>query len=62
MDALEQSAAVQVLALALAGCMSREELTRAALLLTQLGTTLGTIAALGDLENGASAAAREEPG
>lgn len=50
MDALEQSTAVQALALVLAENLSREELSRAALLLTQLGTTLGTIAALQDLE------------
>ena len=49
-DALEQSTAVQALALVLAENLSREELSRAALLLTQLGTTLGTIAALQDLE------------
>lgn len=46
MDALEQSAAVQALALVLAENLSREDLARASLLLTQLGTTLATIAAL----------------
>ena len=46
MDALEQSAAVQALALVLAENLSREELARASLLLTQLGTTLATIVAL----------------
>ena len=49
-DALEQSTAVQALAALLAQCLTREELSRAALLLTQLGTTLGTIAALGELD------------
>ncbi|MGI5953887.1 DUF6774 domain-containing protein [Dysosmobacter sp.] len=51
MDALEQSAAVQALALVLAENLSREELARASLLLTQLGTTLATIVALQDLES-----------
>ena len=46
MDALEQSAAVRALALVLAENLSREELARASLLLTQLGTTLATIVAL----------------
>lgn len=50
-DALEQSAAVQALALVLAENLSREELARASLLLTQLGTTLATIVALQDLES-----------
>ena len=51
MDALEQSAAVRALALVLAENLSREDLARASLLLTQLGTTLATIAALQDLES-----------
>ena len=50
-DALEQSTAVQALAALLAQCLTREELSRAALLLTQLGTTLGSIAALRELES-----------
>ncbi len=41
-DALEQSAAIEALALSIARSLSAEELARAALLLTQLGTTLGT--------------------
>lgn len=53
-DALEQSTAVQALAALLAQCLTREELSRAALLLTQLGTTLGTIAALRELETASS--------
>ena len=52
MDALEQSTAVQALALVLAENLSREDLARASLLLTQLGTTLATIAALKNLEEG----------
>ena len=47
---MEQSTAVQTLALLMARCLTQEELSQAALLLTQLGTTLGTIAALRDLE------------
>lgn len=54
MDAMGQSAAVQTLALLMARCLTQEELSRAALLLTQLGTTLGTIAALGELETASS--------
>lgn len=50
MDALEQSAAIEALALSIAQSLSAEELSRAALLLTQLGTTLGTISALRELD------------
>ena len=50
MDAVEWSTSIYALATAMARCMSPEELTRASLLLTQLGTTLGTIAALRELE------------
>lgn len=49
-DALEQSAAIEALALSMARSLSTEELARAALLLTQLGTTLGTISALRELD------------
>lgn len=52
MDAFEQSGGVYALAVALAKCMTTEELTRAALLITQLGTTMGTMAALQSLEQG----------
>ncbi len=49
-DALEQSAAIEALALSIARSLSAEELARAALLLTQLGTPLGTISALRELD------------
>lgn len=55
MDAFEQSGGVYALAVALAKCMTTEELTRAALLISQLGATLGTLAALQSLEQGDSA-------
>lgn len=50
MDAVEWSTSIYALAAAMAQCMSSEELTRASLLLTRPGTTLGTIAALWELE------------
>ena len=50
MDAVEWSTSIYTLAAAMARCMSTEELSRASLLLTQLGTTLGTIVALRELE------------
>ena len=40
--------------MAIAKCMTTEELSRTALLLTQLGTTLGTLAALRQMEEGGS--------
>ena len=49
-DALEQSAAIEALALSIARSLSVEELAQAALLLTQLGTTLGTVSALRELD------------
>ena len=56
MDAFEQSAGVYVLAAAIARCArSREELGRLALLFTQLGTTLSTLAALQSLERNTAA-------
>lgn len=55
-DAFEQSAGVYVLAAAIARCAhSREELVRLALLFTQLGTTLSTLAALQSLERNTAA-------
>ena len=42
MDAVEWSTSIYALAAAMARCMSTEELSRASLLLTQLGTTLGS--------------------
>ena len=53
MDALEQTTAIQALALSLAKELSREDATRLGLLLIQLGTTLETIVALEDLNSGA---------
>lgn len=55
MDAFEQSAGVYALAVALARSMTTEELTRTALLLTQLGTTMATLAGLQDLDQSRSA-------
>lgn len=55
MDAFEQSAGVYALAVSLAKCMTTEELTRTALLLTQLGTTMATLAGLQDLDQSHSA-------
>ena len=49
MDAVEQSTAIHALALSLAKCLSREQAARLGLLLIQLGTTLDTIVALGEL-------------
>lgn len=54
MDAFEQSASVYALAVALAKSMSTEELTRTALLLTQLGTTMATLAGLQNLDQSSS--------
>lgn len=59
MDALEQSAAIEALALSIARSLSAEELSRAALLLTQLGTTLGTISALRELDETGETAGAE---
>lgn len=55
MDAFEQSAGVYALAVSLAKCMTTEELTRTALLLTQLGTTMATLAGLQNLDQSRSA-------
>ena len=52
MGALEESSAVHALALAMAKTLEPEEASRLALLLTQLGTTLGTIVALQQLDTG----------
>ena len=53
MDAYDWSTGIY--AAAVARCMTTEELSRAAVLLTQLGTTLGTLAALRQLEEGETA-------
>ena len=52
MDAYEWSAGIYALAVALSRSMTAEEVERAALLFTQLGTTLDTLAALRQLEEG----------
>lgn len=54
MDAFDQSAGIYALALALAKSMSAEELTRLALLLTQLSTTMATLAGLQNLHQSSS--------
>lgn len=59
MDALEQSAAVEALALSIARSLSAQELARAAILVTQLGTTLGTISALRELDEAGQDAGTE---
>jgi len=43
----------------MAKCMTTEELSRTAILLTQLGTTLGTLAALRQMEEGGTGAVTE---
>ena len=52
MDALEQSTAIHALALSLAKSLSQEQASRLGLLLIQLGTTLDTITALQELNEG----------
>lgn len=54
MDAYDWSTGVYAAAVAIAKCMTTEELSRTSLLLTQLGTTLGTLAALRQMEEGGS--------
>lgn len=49
-NAFEWSTSVHATAMALAKSMSTEDLTRTALLFTQLGTTLATMAALQNLD------------
>ena len=53
-DTFEQSTGVYALAVALAKSMSTEELTRTSLLLTQLSTTMATLAGLQNLEQSSS--------
>ncbi|MGO5050398.1 hypothetical protein [Dysosmobacter sp. Sow4_B12] len=55
MDAFQNVTEVHALALTLTRTMTAEELTRTALLFTQLGTTMATLAGLLDLEQGGSA-------
>ena len=53
MDAFEQSTAVYAAAVAIAKSINdTQELTRLGLLITELGTTLTTLAALQQLEQG----------
>ena len=54
MDAMEQSAAIQALAMSLAKVLSQDETARLGILLIQLGTTLDTIAALQELSGSGS--------
>lgn len=54
MDTFEQSTSVYALAVALAKSMSTEELTRTSLLLTQLSTTMATLAGLRNLDQSSS--------
>ena len=59
MDAYDWSTGVYATAVAMAKCMTTEELSRTAILLTQLGTTLGTLAALRHMEEGGTGAVTE---
>ena len=59
MDAYDWSTGVYATAVAMAKCMTTEELSRTAILLTQLGTTLGTLAALRQMEEGGTGAVTE---
>ena len=54
MDAMEQSAAIQALAMSLAKVLSQDETARLGILFIQLGTTLDTIAALQELSGSGS--------
>ena len=59
MDAYDWSTGVYATAVAMAKCMTTEELSRTAILLTQLGTTLGTLAALRQMAEGGTGAVTE---
>ena len=59
MDAYDWSTGIYAAAVAMAKCMTTEELSRTAILLTQLGTTLGTLAALRQLEEGGAESTTE---
>lgn len=54
MDACGWVTAIHAMALTMAREMTPDELNRAALLFTQLGTTLATLAGLQDLEEGSA--------
>lgn len=55
MDAIEQTGSVYALAVTMAKSLPPEELTRAALVFTQLGTTLSVLAALQRLDQNTAA-------
>ena len=55
MDAIEQTSGVYALAVAMAKCLPPEDLIRAALAFTQLGTTLSVLSALQSLERNTAA-------
>lgn len=55
MDAFEQSSSVYALAVAIAKSLPQEDVTRLALLFTQLGTTLSVLTALQSLEKNTAA-------
>ena len=60
MDAFDWIAGVYMTALAMSKCMDSKELTRSSLIFTQLGTTLGTLAALRELDEDAAQADTSE--
>lgn len=62
MDAVQWSTSIHALAVSMARSMDTEDLTRVALLLTQLGTTLSTIAALQGLDEGSGTDPADLPG
>lgn len=62
MDAVQWSTSVHALAVSIARSMDTEDLTRVALLFTQLGTTLATIAALQGLDEGDASEAADLSG
>ena len=55
MDAIEQTSGVYALPVAMATCLPPEDLARAALAFTQLGTTLSVLSALQSLERNTAA-------
>ena len=62
MDAVQWSTSVHALAVSIARSMDTDDLTRVALLFTQLGTTLATIAALQGLDEGDASEAADLSG
>ena len=56
---MDWSTGVYVTAVAMAKCMTTEEVPPRGSLLTQLGTTLGTLAALRQMEEGGTGAVTE---